>query len=418
MSDYLRIRNQCIGIRILAVGFLVLCGFLSAEGLSSDEALLDQAQQLRQSGEFSKATQLLDTRLRESTQTDPHLILRFYLELSIIAFQENDLDTAYARADLGLAKARRLGNDPVIAQFLNVLGNLEKKAGDSHTARSYFLKAKDLRLQLEDLQGAASVANNLGILSFAEKRYLEASDWYEEALRYLETDENLSLRAAIFSNFAETLIRLREYTRAENLLFASMDLEKNIQNPVNIAYTYFNFGELYSAMGQFDRAEENFLQAHAIQKDLESKWSLALTCLRLAQNELARQRPDSAIAWLSESWEEVKRMNAPEMLSNYAGAFELAYELSGDFELANYYEGLQEIFFDLYTTPSESPTPIEKPGTSPTVWNKHLSGWGLLGVLGMVIFALIIENRRIQALLRANSAQADGKARSGSTSAS
>jgi hypothetical protein len=112
----------------------------------------------------------------------------------------------------------------------------------------------------------------------------------------------------------------------------------------------------------------------------------------------------AAIAVLKDGYEEVKELNALPLLRDYSAQFALLYEKQGTRGRARYYSDLNDWFqkrldsVDIGTRMSNDPSPATLVGPIPQPPSPDFSliRIGTLGLLGVLILFLLVENIRLR----------------------
>jgi hypothetical protein len=110
--------------------------------------------------------------------------LSYALGLSAGSFigDEERYDEGLRRCHEGIALARQVGEGPLVAQALNVLGELARVHGDDELARVAYEEGRDLAISAEDAAHLTVFIANLSYLADHRGDYLAARELSCEAL--------------------------------------------------------------------------------------------------------------------------------------------------------------------------------------------------------------------------------------------
>jgi signal transduction histidine kinase len=150
----------------------------------------------------------------------------------------------------------------------------------------------------------AYLSDNLadaGYCCFEADRYSEAIEYYKDALRYSQMNNNLLSLATIYSNMGIAQMLKSDYPGALESFMEALRIDEQIYNIEEISTDYNNLGKLYEAWKNFDAASRYFrlaLDVDIANHD-SSKISIRLNSLGM----LFRQRKmyDSALLYLQKA---------------------------------------------------------------------------------------------------------------------
>jgi predicted ATPase/DNA-binding NarL/FixJ family response regulator/Tfp pilus assembly protein PilF len=195
---YWLVRGHFSEGRELLAGALALSPSLasSADGNASVEALIG-------AGYLGEMTETLVARglLAEYQNNDPaastlveeglasarslgneRLVALALIARALMASHRGSLDQARTLLDEAVSSARAAGNHRLIAWSLNTLGHNAYQRREYDAARSRFEQALAIRRTLGDEWGIATTLNDLGHLSFIEQDYAGARTYYQQSL--------------------------------------------------------------------------------------------------------------------------------------------------------------------------------------------------------------------------------------------
>ncbi len=129
-------------------------------------------------------------------------------------WRRGEYDAAEHALGTAIEIGERLGDDDLLAEALNGMGNVLNLAGDAQKAARFYQRSREIYERREDLRGISNVRSNLGVL-------------YQRMGR-----------------FDEALVEL----------LASLALRERMGNPWGIGTCHNNMGDVYRVRGQFSEA--------------------------------------------------------------------------------------------------------------------------------------------------------------------
>lgn len=369
---------------------------------------VSQVEQLREAGEYEKAVaRASDLLTFAREQGSPEQLAEAYLQVVLSHYFADQKDKARSFLEIGLTHSRLHDLARSEADLLNARGVIQWKTGNLWQARRELEKAMAIKKELGDPVAVANIANNLGNIEYALRRYDEAVQRYQSALASLGPDHpNQRLRASLLSNIGESLLRMDQLEDAENYLNRSLALEQLLNDPHYLAYTYFNLGELRSRQKKHKDARKLLEQALALQESSSNRWGASLTRLHLARSWFTQGDSDAALRILKTGYQDSKSLKALDLLRDYSSLYAEIYREKGQSGLAEYYEELHQWFEQRLKAPDSSTSDKSAPASEASAETRQpeqtsdlsLSPWRLsvLILLGLLIAVLLIENRRLR----------------------
>ncbi|MBN8826634.1 MULTISPECIES: tetratricopeptide repeat protein [unclassified Spirosoma] len=133
------------------------------------------------------------------------------------------------------------------AQFFARTGNFSK-------AIAFFLKARQLQEEANDLAALRSTLPNLGVAYAALRLYEEASTTFDEAERVAKKRNDKVLEAFLLNQRAEILEKQGHYDAALGVLAKAVAIHKATKAAYWLPKTYLRIGRVYIKQKQFDKA--------------------------------------------------------------------------------------------------------------------------------------------------------------------
>ncbi len=222
-------------------------------------------------------------------------------DLSWFYYISGDPEQAEASVTNGLALARAVGSDGLVANLLMTRGQILEFQGEARAAAEQFRASVAVYDNTDDLEGRASALNNWGRAAYAMGEYAQARRLIEDAL-YIRrrSDERYGISYSLLD-----LGRLAEfagdYVQARELIGQSMAVAEQLQSGDHSARAYVALGAVAHAEGEFDEAENYFQRALKFWRDHRVGRGPALCLNGLAEVALDRGDIARARAYFEES---------------------------------------------------------------------------------------------------------------------
>lgn len=331
-------------------------------------------------------------------------------QMAILHYLQDGYEEAVAYLEIALSTVRLHGDVAKEADLLNLQGNLHWKLGQFERATETLQRALDLFASIGKYLSMASAANNLGNVHASADQHAKALEFFRQGLKWaneVPAEQSLRMRASLLSNIGESLVALGKPDQAEPFLLESLSAELELNEPRDLAFSFASLGNLYAATGDHPRSREFHQKALEIQLQLDDRWAATLTRLRLAEALLRNSEPETALRILKEGFDDAKRLRSDALMQEYTELFHLAFTSSGDDAIAAYYGDLSAWFKErherdnrLEPDTNANMSPANPVPPDQRAQSMAIARWVTIGVLGLVIVLLFIENGRLRRLTR------------------
>jgi class 3 adenylate cyclase/tetratricopeptide (TPR) repeat protein len=158
---------------------------------------------------------------------------------------------------------------------MNFRGVTEDIHGNWKEAIEYFEKALEIRKQLTDLPGQASLYNNIGNVYESLEMYPESLKAYRLALKIRRDlgDEKKELRALY--NLSITYESIGNYPEALETIFQFLERTGTEGDTTEIANAYNVVGNIMSELDRFEEALDYYLKARKLHSEVGNEYELA-----------------------------------------------------------------------------------------------------------------------------------------------
>ncbi len=166
-----------------------------------------------------------------------------------------DMDKALRLYRDAMKRAKSLSDERSLALFCNEVFGIYYSARQYSNAKDLLLRALEININLKDSSNIRNNYNNLGLISYNQKKYKEAFRYMDEALRYTPKGDRLG-RSLIYTNRAEVFCGLGDYTRADAELSKASRLQKGLRFNSDILQTMLNTAYVKAMLGKNDDARQ------------------------------------------------------------------------------------------------------------------------------------------------------------------
>lgn len=211
---------------------------------------------------------------------------KFLIELARICLAEGRLDLANEI----FRKANKMTNNNLVKaeSFLGLAGVFSKRANWSRSIEM-ISQAKYLYKSLDDYKGLAKCENLLGTVYGELGDILKAKKYLLSSLSFIKSDDDVELAAILYTNLGIVHHIQEESTDSLNYLEKALKLYQTLGKGKNTAEVNLNIGLVHFDNGNYDEAIKSFDAAINIAK--EGEYLSVLCLLYLAKSEvLLRQK--------------------------------------------------------------------------------------------------------------------------------
>jgi CHAT domain-containing protein/tetratricopeptide (TPR) repeat protein len=259
-------RFQTIRI-ILAflAAFFIACGLTSLpafpqlpQNQSNPEALVEQGRKLYETGQFSQAATILQQATAGFEAKGDKLGEAIALSNLSLAFEQlGQLETAYSyiQASLKILNATQESKQ-VLAQTLDIQGNLELQLGKAQQALETWKQAAHIYTRIDDEIGKIRSQINIAQAQQALGFYLQAKATLEQVEKHLENQPD-TIKATALRSLGDVLQLVGDLDKSLVLLQQSREIAQRLQSPTEITATLLSLGNAQIALGNRARTPED-----------------------------------------------------------------------------------------------------------------------------------------------------------------
>ncbi|MGH9752699.1 MAG: tetratricopeptide repeat protein [Blastocatellia bacterium] len=197
-------------------------------------------------------------------------------------------DEAKERGEQAITAARELQDEEGIARYAHNLGIIYQAQGDLDQARSLYQQSLDINRKLGDQSGITSSLHQLGRLAQDQGDLNEARSLYQQSLdikRKLGNQSGIAISLHQLGLLAQDQGDLNE---ARSLYQQSLDIERKLGDQSGIASSLHNLAAIAQDQGDLDQALSLYQQSLDIARKLGDQSGIAISFHqlgRLAEDE-------------------------------------------------------------------------------------------------------------------------------------
>ena len=190
------------------------------------------------------------------------------LQLSAVAYAENDAtqSTAYAREAFELAQAKGMEN--LVALSLVDLGNTFYARGDNVEAEKYFRQGLEFAERNKAQRVRAKALANLGGLYIQQGKTDEGVRHVEQALAFYQSGGYRQEAQRVLAMLARANRQRGNYAEALRILEQQLDLADKAGDPAQVALAHTEIGNVLVKQEDYPGALRHFEESYRIEKTL------------------------------------------------------------------------------------------------------------------------------------------------------
>jgi len=289
--------------------------------------------QYAQTGELEKSINLY----REIIVTNsfsPKQLSTAYNQLGIYHVYMGHYDSTEVYFLKALEMRKQLNDSVGMGASLNNLGNVVMSKGDYDRATSYYIQALKVREQIKDSSGIASSTNNLGLIFYKQQKFEDAILYYQKALNINRKQNSLKKEALILLNLGNIYDEMLQLDSALLYYQQAITVGEMSGDLRTIAMGYGNLGVTQQKLENYALAEQNLRKALKIRVESNDIEGQSILYNNLGAVFIGTKKYKEAINYFNQSLEFSKQTGHLETSrDNYLGLSE-AYEKLNQYELA------------------------------------------------------------------------------------
>lgn len=256
------------------------------------------------------------------------------VELAEIHRRRGDYPRALAQSLDGLARAKRLGDERLQAEFLLVAGRTYWSRADFTESVEALLQQLGLAERLGDDRLLALGYSGLGSTYDRLGQREEAGRRHARALEHAQRCGDGTVLSLVQNHLGNYHQARREYSRAAGFYRQALDLRRALGNDRGVADTLTNLANLAEAEGDVAGALARHREALAVYERVGVPRNLALTHRRIATLLRRHGRTDEALAHLQAGLVLAEKLGSQTVTASLQQELARTHEAHGDYQAA------------------------------------------------------------------------------------
>lgn len=251
---------------------------------------------------------------------------------------QEEVEVAIARMDLarGQIKSSREVLEQALKQNdlpdryrITLLYELSDAPTDPAEKERYLKRALVIAEETQNQRAMAQIYNDLGLMYRRQGLWNEAAKAYEQALDLLRSEnvDDPDQRASTLNNLAFVKLLQGKFDLAANLADIALEIRKERENQVGLAFSYLTKGEISAAKSDLDQAVDHYQTAAVLFEKLGRDQNRAQALIRLSEAKHQNQKFEAARNLLTPALEQ----SASEIRAEAERQLGVIYRAEGQF---------------------------------------------------------------------------------------
>ncbi|MFN0058212.1 MAG: sigma 54-interacting transcriptional regulator [Planctomycetota bacterium] len=220
-----------------------------------------------------------------------------------------------------------------LADALGNLGRVYTNRGEQELATRCYQRCLVYFERVNHRHGIASTRNNMGLVYKMCNRLEEAERCFRSSLELYEAlGPPDKFQAVALNNLSDIIMQRGDYQEALKQSLRSLEIRKTLNNPNDIAFSYYRIASIYRTQGEIDLAQDFAEKSLEIRREHGDKMNLGYVLKLLGDLHLLRGQYLEALRCLRQS------LATFEALGNKVGRLILLDLLSAPFRQVGLYD--------------------------------------------------------------------------------
>jgi len=230
-----------------------------------------------------------------NSEKDHHNLIQTVIWRSVVNCLSGNYQAALTDAEAALEKTRQNGQSPEFEiEALRVKGQSLLRMGQAHQATECLEQALQLSQQLDDDEYIARLHLEMGTAYMAVGYYVQAHDYYHNALKHWRKTGNILRQADLLNKLGILFSQRGDYERAASVLEEGLKYAQQSGNVRREGFILCSIGNLYSRLDILKAAHAAYHQANPLAQRLSDRF--LQVNLVLARTALARTQQNYTLA--------------------------------------------------------------------------------------------------------------------------
>lgn len=198
----------------------------------------------------------------------------------------------------------------------NDLGRTYTNKGNYELAGYHFLEALKLMEIAKNIMGQGFYLNNLGSVADLQHNYLKGIKYYEKSLKLKESIDDSTGIAASSTNLGIAYFKLGNLSKSAEYHQTAVNIYRTTTKTTKLARSLGNLGLVYIEMKQLDKAEKTLTEAYLLMDSIEVSDTKVMITNKLATLFCIKMDYDSALYYNNIALKKGLETNGFESLKN------------------------------------------------------------------------------------------------------
>lgn len=207
----------------------------------------------------------------------------------------------------------------------NNLGYVSSIQGDIKSALNYYFKSLKIREEIKDYAGLAQVYGNIAGLYGEQNEQEESMVYYKKALDNWKKIKSASGIAQVYNNFGTYYLKKPNLDSAQFYYQIALNIRDSLNYKEGIANSHYNMGHLFSKKGDYRTALDHFKHSLSLYEKLSYKKNICKDLELISEVYYKLNKTDSAKLFSSKALQLAKELGYPDEL---ATSYKMQYALN------------------------------------------------------------------------------------------
>ena len=237
-------------------------------------------------GNFDKAVEFYYTSIRMNEELNlPYVVAEAKLDVASVNIHMNNLNEATTNLQEAIPVLQEFRDSVRISESYRMLSKIKALENLFPQAESYFIKARDIALSLNDNERLVKIYLDYGDILYKQGQINESYNIYNKAVGYCNPDQFPASFYLINGKMGSIYLHKKQYARAENTLVKAYAGLKKLEATAHLPELSQNLARLYAEMGNNKKFQHYFSLSLALKDSLA-----AIEKLRsIAESEVIHQ---------------------------------------------------------------------------------------------------------------------------------
>lgn len=240
--------------------------------------------------------------------------------------QHGEVEQQLLYYEMALAQLLELEDIDGVATVINNIGFLYFDQGKIPSSLVYYNKSLELREALGNKKGIAESLNNIAYVYDEQGDLTNSKEYYEKALiMFRELKDSYGI-GAILNNLGYIYQQEKNYEKALKSFEEALIHKEKIEDKIGISESLNNIGYIHKLQGDYTKALDFFNQSLMYREEVQFKKGIAITLNNIGSVELMKGNFIEAEAYSKKSLVLAKELGYPNEIFGAAKVLSSIYE--------------------------------------------------------------------------------------------